>query len=398
VTYKVSKRIGAMLLLVVLLASLQAYTISPKSDVHESMTRASKRCFDIAARDGAKPVKCDLTLLADDSVEVWWLTDSSIRFYDAIGWFKRVLGVTARVPTLVEAVRWPDDPTRQLGAAGLAKWLGNMLGGCARVAADAGRDSTINSIDDGLLCNSHYGEMQFFHAQATRRGERAVETHDKIRRWGEFLFRVSSSRHLSDQDLDEAYCKVFSPRDAFNSAMLPRPQSIPCEDQKDPAWKLTTLFTMKCANPITSVGCGEEVRSSRHVKARVYATGALLHLIQDSYSQSHCERGWCGVKPGDRTIVAKVECVPVTRFTAYRGQTRHDEADKVPVFEESCRGDTGVDDPITAGAKVLWHIQNRSDVDLFLEDLDKVFGTPAQIERIGKPADFGECFGDPQIQ
>lgn len=355
----------------------------------EMMTRGAKKCFDEAAARGEKPSVCSDKLSRDRSVDMSWLHDSKIRFYDVPALLRRLAGREARYPNLLQAVRWPDDPTRQSRSGSLGKFAANMLNGCERLADQ--NSSRIANLNNGLLCNSHFGEMQFLHAQASEIGEAPADTYFRVQRWALFLFDVASGR-MSNHELDGKYCEYFAGRDQFNQAMLPSHDAIACEDVKDPAWRLTTLFTMRCSNPITSVGCYEEVGESRFGKARIYATGALLHLIQDSYSQAHCVRGECEPLSNRAGAVAKVECLPIEMFTTYRGQIGHRTADQPPYFAVSCNLDSNFDDPVTASAKALWHIANASSPDEFLADFYRVFGTAAMIHAHTQPAGLGSCF------
>lgn len=356
---------------------LTGYTIAPYAAVHERMTRAAKRCLDAAGAGGEKPSRCPQDLAKGPAVDVAWLRPAA---GDA--------GV--RYPTLEEAVRWPDDPTRQVAAPTLLKFGVTMGRKCARLARAAGRSS--NTVNDGLLCNSHYGTMQFLHAQASDTGEAAVDTYDAVTRWATFLYAVASGR-LPDDSLDAKYCDVFAGGDRFDRAMRPDTAAIPCEAEKDPAWTLTTLFTLRCGNLLQSLSCREDTAPSRFRRSRIVATGALLHLIQDSYSQSHCARGACERTGGNGVVTAKVECRPVTMFTTYRGQQRHADADRLPTFAPSCADGGEVDDPVTASAKVLWHVRQQSTPEAFLADFRRVFGTREAMEG-AHPAGLGQCFGD----
>lgn len=366
--------------------SLYAYTISPKTDIHESLTRTSLICFNQALKDNARPVSCPAALTEQsDDIDTTWIHDSSISFFDFRGWYKRMRGFSAKYPDLEEAVRWPDDPTRQIGVKGIVKFSVNMLTSCDQYLSDnpEGR----NDINDGLLCNSHNGDMQFLHSQASSIGEPALDTYRKVRGWAGFLYKVASG-HLSDEELDQEYCSYFSGDDVFSKAMLPGQDAVPCESVKDPKWRLTTLFTFKCPNPLSSKGCYEEVGSSRFDKARINATGALLHLIQDSYSQSHAERGHCEMHSGEAR--AKVECLPLARFTTYRGQIRHGDADKIPLFGQDCS--VGGMSPTLAGAVMLWHIDQGSPLKDFYNDFEEIFGKETFFARSALPASLGQCF------
>ena len=379
-------RFGVSALLVLPLGSAaERYAIAPLETVHESMTIAAKRCLDNATSQKRLVMRCDqLLFVKATKKDLAWIETSSAEFYRGTGWQSSAAG--AKLPTLAEAVRWPDDPTRQIGAKGIASFSGSMIAGCEKLAKE--HKGGVNNINDGLLCNSHFGEMQFFHAQATSAGEQPTVTYDKIRKWAEVLYNIASG-YTSDEQLDDAYCNVFFENDAFTRAMRPDTTAIPCEATKDPVWKLSTLFNLTCKNPVSSKECTEDVSAARRAKARVFATGALLHLIQDSYSQSHCERGSCTLDR-KKKVVPRMECAAITRFTTYRGQKNHKQADEMPTFGASCLGDA-FDDPITASAKALYHIRNRSVPETFFTDFDRVFGTRAQIAR-AQPASPGACF------
>jgi hypothetical protein len=242
-----------------------------------------------------------------------------------------------------------------------------------------------------MMCNSNFGTMQFFHAQASTAGEPALNTHFKIMHWAEFLFNVATV--YTDAQLDQSYCDAFSKsNDIFTRAMLPDMQSVPCGDAKHPGWAIRTLFTMHCRNIFTSKHCTEDKDAERYDRARTYATAALLHLVQDSYAQSHCVRGQCEVADGK--VVAKVECTPIAMFTTYIKQQNHADADRDPVFEESCKAPGATDDPITSGAKILWDVRNKVPVATLMTDMEAVFGTAYHANSL-PAADLGDCFKGP---
>lgn len=367
-------------------ALISAYSIKPSEDLHEYFARAAKACFDRALAENTKPQDCRTDYADFDDVDTTWIEDSSLSMFDISGRIQRWRGITASYPTLEDAVQWPDDPTRQIGLFGIVEFAFSMLTDCDNLLEEQGASNTIN---EGLLCNSHFGEMQFFHAQASRVGEPGVDTHAKIMAWAGFLFDVASGA-ISDSELDRNYCDYFTGDSLFDRSMLPSQNAMPCGGENNPAWKLTTLFTLKCNDPFSSDGCDEANDASRHNKSRIQATGALMHLIQDSYSQSHCVRGECVVE--NDSVLAKIECLPITRFTTYRGQVNHPEADALPLVMSSCDSDADVDHPITASAKVLWHIDQQSDKDEFISDLEFVFGSREWAEQNIRPADLGECF------
>jgi hypothetical protein len=373
------KRVGVVALMV-MLGGVQGYEMWPKHYIHESMTLAAKQCFDVSV--DRKPQRCEMRLPEHGGdADLTWIAKSS-------NYFVRLAGYGARYPRLGEAVRWPDDPTRQIAVLTLPRFGGTIQKRCGKLAA--GRGGRVNNLGDGLLCNSHLGTMQFFHAQADTSDVPAVVTHDNIMGWAAFLYSVAALR--TDAELDVPYCSVFPDTGSFNSAMVMSGRGERCALDWVQRWRLTDFFTLECVNPFSSRTCYVEKDESRHDKARIIATGALLHVIQDSYSQSHCARGTCG--PGASGGIARVECSRIDMFTTYTEQSPrlHARADKVPTFAPSCQGSSDYDDPITASAKVLWHISKRSPPEEFLRDFERVFGTRAAVARETRPSGVGACF------
>lgn len=373
-------------------SSVYAYKII-KPAVHESMTRASIACFHQAFLQNKMPTTCALQLDGNEDVNVSWMHDSSLSFYDMHGWIKRALNYTADYPDLEEAVRWPDDPTQELSLQGGFYKFGNKLlfDVCEKYRNPATKHLDINA---GLICASHFGDLEFLHAQASDLNESAIVTHKKIIAWASLLYEIASGK-LSDEDLNQSYQSYFSNNTDFDKAMLPSKHSIPITS-KNGIWRLKTLFNLTCSGPKpSSWGCHEWTGLASYDKARIIATGALLHLIQDSYSQSHTKRGTC--KINEKKVIAKIECLPIEYFTTYKGQKNHDDADQMPSFKESCTTSKTIDNPILAGAKTLWFINENDKKKGSLENfkthvLYRVFSTPEYIKKHGKRAELGECF------
>jgi len=107
--------------------------------------------------------------------------------------------------------------------------------------------------------------------------------------------------------------------------------------------------------------------------ARITAEGALLHLIQDSYSQSHTVRGTPHV---DHTYEARADCYLPTHFYTYWGQLKHGVADRVPELGATCGNGGEADDVITASAMAIYYVSQRpSTPEVFEAYLqDRVFG------------------------
>ena len=119
---------------------------------------------------------------------------------------------------------------------------------------------------------------------------------------------------------------------------------------------------------------------------RMSALGSILHLIQDSYSKSHTNRGGSETHP-------EVVCNEVEKFWSYRDQDAalHGESDKWPSFDSSCQT-TNSDktlDPITAAAQLIWLHANSTDTSMTVNDLiNSVYGEIPE----GVPSSSGEQY------
>lgn len=362
---------------------LTGYDVMPLVDVHARLTLSSVACLEEKGTLEDGPTGCEVDLDRKPANE--WLVPGQDKQRGFGTWLKNVLGITPVVPDLTTAVRWSDDPGRQLRGLRLIRFgaaLSHKIlptGECEQLTRL--RPDELITLNDGLLCNTHYGQMQFLHAQATQTDDPAAVTRAKIKAWSLFLFEVAA---MSDAELRQSYCARFgADRTPFDVAMLPDTASGPCREE----WDIASLFTQSCGSIRTSLDCSGTDDPERYAIARMAAVGALLHLIQDSYSQSHCERGDC-----ERGPVARIECQPITRFTTYVGQVGHSAADSEPAITESCTSSDRVTDPITAGARVLYHITNESSSAKFWRDMELVFGTDADAKKM-LPASAGECFG-----
>lgn len=98
--------------------------------------------------------------------------------------------------------------------------------------------------------------------------------------------------------------------------------------------------------------------------SRSAARGALLHLIQDSYSQSHVARG---KEPSAGGFEPLVECTYPREYYDYSQQDsgEHNKADKAPRLGESCVAGAQADDVVTATAVVIWMLKNDKGVGEF---------------------------------
>lgn len=344
---------GAALALIVPAVPTSAYNISILGRYHERMTVLAERC----AAAPAAPVKCAVP--------------ASPRAFTS---------VPPREGNYWKASRWSDDPTRQGTPAGFLKILRNTA-----------RDHCVDYINGfnafpGLLCNGHYGSLQFLHAMASLEPGETVEgaapepfdvTVRKMKGWTALAFDVASGRLA----LGAPYCASVREYGATGAALAPA--NFPyCG-----SWSVRTLFGFTCANPFSSGTCRVNISDAG---VRRSAAGALVHMIQDSYSRSHAGRG--ETLPFGPYRSAQVRCRPVDAFYRYSLEQKenHSDADKAPTFE-GCAGKS-VMDPITASARMIWLVRNGCDaswaVALVGEGViaNRMPAVPASVAQCQKPS------------
>ena len=386
------KSIVTILLIIPSLHSL-AYEIGPSvlgfDPVHQAITLYALDCLD--ERSPAAPENCLKPI--EDCMRKLDRKETAENCISGTRKEKMFLGKYSP-EELAYATRWPDDPTEETGFRGGAKFGIKMKLKCEEILD---KQKQLN-ISNGLLCNSHFGEFQFWHAQASTVNETAEVTRNKIFGWAEFNYNVA----LGNIAPDKGYCEYFDEHPSSISGIM-KPDTFPyCNDRlywgflpefivkPYPGYDIATLYGMKCKNPFSSKTCSEDRINNaeeRRKKTVLSATGALLHLVQDSFSQSHAERGRCFqnfLMNGKRLPVSKIECKPITMFTNYAyydansqsvsSQKDHDMSDSWPYIAESCFSkERVVDDPITASSKILWHISHRSSWADVKKDLLLVF-------------------------
>ena len=253
--------------------------------------------------------------------------------------------------------RWPDDPTRQSSSAGLIKFLANV--GADRCLRYVGQERFA-----GLLCNSHYGDLQFFHSMAsTATGasdpstEPFEETRAKMLGWTALAYGVATGQ-LSG---NAPFCPTVRAFGAAGAALAPERFAF-CG-----TWTIASLFGQTCRNPLNSRTC----RQNNDAEAiRRTAIGAMLHMIQDSYSRSHAGRGEDA--PNGPYERAEVRCAPITAFYRYSVEQKqnHPAADLEPVFATSC-STGGSLDPITPSARMIWLVDHRCHVSWAVDLIDR---------------------------
>jgi hypothetical protein len=315
-----------------------AYDIRPVAGVHEAFTLLAERCRTEAG--AAQPRDC-------------------LRYADEVGrWTGRRDNSTD--DPLQLAVRWPDDPLRQLSStAGTLRYGRSMTSSCPRSVRETAAIDRMS-----LTCASHFGPLQFFHAMASANGEAAEQTRARILDWADLTYRLAIGR----VPLSTNICSWFrdNPSDISPSFSFDDPEICAPGDERE--WTLATFFGQACDSATNTANCdrlGEE-------RAMAAVRGALLHVIQDSYSQSHAARGRALAGGGYRP---RVVCRLPSGFYNYLGQAGHGDADSQPEFDQTCGAGAEADDVITASAMALHFLDRRADPGEFSCYLQaRVFG------------------------
>src|SRR5262249_1972204 len=123
--------------------------------------------------------------------------------------------------------------------------------------------------------------------------------------------------------------------------------------------------------------------------------GAVLHVIQDSYSNSHARRGICGKTEADFVPVSRVTCSLALQFFSYasQGARLHKMSDQKPEYDVGCGPSGAVHDPVTATANVLWLLARGESAEMLVGYLSRsVFPEPGKVDSISS-ANSGLCYG-----
>jgi hypothetical protein len=317
-------------------------------DLHETFTTVARECLDAA--DGKAPSDC------------------SSRLKDVFGRIQQQQPPVALSEAY--AARWPDDPTRMLDRAPSKIRFGlKFLRDCEPAMK---RGPAIDNV--GLLCSSHFGRLQFMHAQMLSIDAGGPpDARALVLAWAEFAFNAATDHEFRASD----YCKSVkeTPNQGLKQALTFASEKW-CHDRPGyPAWRVATLFALHCNNPLQENRCWEKTREVGDEEARLAARGAVLHLIQDSFSQAHVAR----IAPGESVprargpFVARIMCRRPVAWYDYNIQNltipddeghvvedAHGVADHPPlggimaVDPECYKPNRAIDDPVTASAMAMW--------------------------------------------
>jgi hypothetical protein len=157
---------------------------------------------------------------------------------------------------------------------------------------------------DAMLYRTHFGDLQFLHAMASRDGEIAGDTKKHIMGWFEFTWRTS----LGEYTLDTRLREIDNPTIQFAFGHS--------------EWRLLDLFTQGASGGLRR-------------RLDDVAFGSLLHTLQDSYAEGHAARE---ESSGSRQCVGSGITVTapgaIVEFHAYNHQdhSAHADADSRAAF------------------------------------------------------------------
>jgi len=256
---------------------------------------------------------------------------------------------------LIRGVWWNDDPNQLLFGVHYATWPIYMKDAekIAKYGKNMrGRKASITSRYK-MQYRSHYGDLQFLHAMANKDGESPTDVQERVLGWIGFAYRTATNQIEPDttmENLDEAIVKEF-----FKS---------------QPGWSVNYLLAPKWTLGKATI--------------RDVALGSILHIIQDSYSESHT----------DRTFGSSQKCASggVVQFHAYGHQdsTRHGSADSRVSWKTNVDFDA-TQNPVETSARMIEFVGRNADwtteVLPYLQDI--VFCIDQNAVPSG-PGEYGE--------
>jgi hypothetical protein len=252
--------------------------------------------------------------------------------------------------SLIRGVWWNDDPNQLLFAGYQAKWLAWMNDG-EKIAKHGvnylGKPATITA-DYYMTYRSHFGDLQFLHAMASKDGEDPATTQNNILSWAEFAYSVATRAIDASTTLDHVQTPGFQNYFA-----------------KQPGWSVRYLL-------------GPRYLLTHPDHFQQMALGSLLHMVQDSYSAAHTERAFDASPrcPNGR----------VHEFYSYVGQDpdKHGTADTRAGWQE--RQFTAAQDPVNVSATLIRFARQRTAwpvVRSYLQETVFCVDADAQVSSAG---------------
>jgi hypothetical protein len=396
------RQLNSLLLIAVMAAPVFAYDLRPSKisawrfdQTHELLAIKSAECMKAMLAKSPMPPVGEWNCLPEHM---------NFAFDDYKKWERSLRGNIAKgengdlleMQYLLAGVRWPDDPVGLarsevpisfvVNFKSCKKWLEGRYAQCAN-----------------RLCISHFGHLQMAHAMKpsapwctkNQNSETCklanMETRDAIKAWVRWLIPIGKEKvELSKAVISSDFAKkAFDPEN--------------CESVYSENFTYQSLFFVDCSKDQWKKmykfwkwgTCSVPPPAEPEAELKARAIGAILHVIQDSYARGHTLRV---ATSGSDACSPRISCTKISAFSDYTTQDdkKHGAADKNPVWDASCfKNDRVVDDPITAGAKVLYMFKSPNhNNDHIWEYLARyVFvttTTPATADELDKDS---ECFG-----
>lgn len=270
-------------------------------------------------------------------------------------------------PSVLAGVRWNDDPPFRL-SKGQARGLRCVTGDTVRFETqpacwgalfwDASKGAARGEVygpGHAMLYRSHFGDLQFLHAMASRDREPASETKARLMDWFQFAWRTASREYTLDTRLKDVPIPTIQA--AFGKT----------------EWRVQDLYAMGATNNLR--------REIDNV-----AFGSLLHTLQDSFAAGHVERE---ESSGTQTCTAGGFSVTapgsIISFHAYNRQSHeaHARADSQAAFITHFQQEG---DAVDLGRAVLKARQAR----LTWEQVEPLFDCMFTLRNAETPAGPGD--------
>lgn len=184
------------------------------------------------------------------------------------------------IEKVIRGVRWNDDPLNFL-PENPRQWLLNF-DYASKIA-----DRIDESFD--LFYRSHHADLQFLHAMASSEIETAQFTRESIMNWIEFTYKVSSG-----------YIPIHTPFKQLGKFLTPNTslffKKYFTGNGRRLNWTPAYLFSLKCTREVSlppefeALDCSQTTWLPNQQDIQNIALGSLLHIIQDSFSDSHVTR------------------------------------------------------------------------------------------------------------
>lgn len=276
------------------------------------------------------------------------------------------VATAAPVPVLA-GIRWNDDPPFRMSlqqARGISCktretirfetqpscWVGLFLD--ANKGAAAGK---VYGPGDAMLYRSHFGDLQYLHAMASRNGEPAAQTKARLMGWFEFTWRAARGEYDLEKRLKEIQIPTIQ------------------EGYGRGEWRLLDLYTQGASGGLR-----------RYVDD--VAFGSLLHTLQDSYAEGHVDReDSSGIRQCSVRGLSVAAPGNILEFHAYNQQDhgKHADADSRAAF---MRGYQEAGDVVEVGRLLV----KARDQKVPWEEMAPFFDCVFALQRPDAPAGPGD--------